>query len=224
MRRLVTLAAFLGLCCLPLIAAPYVETWDASTANWKILSVDRGGAFGGLSWEATYGGYPGVLRVSAGAPAQPKEDIIFADSTSSGGNLAPKNYGAGFYVDFDFYSQTVVPQHLDVYFLGTGGIAWYLDVLSQVSAGTWSHVRAYMGGAGWYNESAAPDSQFAGDLSNVTEIGVRIHYQDGVAQNYGLDNFSVTPEPGTWSILGTVALGLVYSFRDRLRRRKTKKA
>lgn len=209
-------------------ASPILETWaDGTTRAWEITD-DNGNPtpYGSLAWSDAIG-RPHALKITGGAYSdQPKEDRIFADSGSSGGAFVGdwSGGGLGYNVIFDFYSDTKVPQRLDVFFLSDDQWAWYYTVFPAVG---WSSFSVPLGrGAGWYSEQARDISNIGGDLTDVDQLGVRVYYNyDGGNTDggliYGLDNFDLdnaVPEPGTWVMLGFSLISLCYTFRRKLDR------
>ena len=205
-------------------SAVYVETWDSSTMGWKIKDLDGGTVYGGLSWAGTLGTHSGALKIDGGiAEGSWREDIIYADSTGSGANLSGnKSYAVSDYIVFDFYSYANnAPVEINAYFYSsTGDRAWFNKLTAPTVSG-WTHYEVQFGmgyGTGWYlYPGSGTASEYYSDLSDVDEIGISIRYLLSTGgQIYGLDNFSVVPEPSEWVILVFTLLSLCYTFRERL--------
>ena len=192
-----------------------IETWDSNTSGWQIRDFFGGTEYGTLGWVSSLGGYTGVLRDTGGAVDVNRLDIIYTSDPS----LAADWSLGGFSVVFDFYSQSDIPAYLDIYIQSSSGYAWFLDVTSQLTAGTWSEVSGSLSfGAGWYNieDGRTTSAQFLADVADMNEIGIMITYLGSGGEVYALDNFDVIPEPTTWAFLGIAFLSVGFSFRDRL--------
>lgn len=215
--RLLNKILLFTLICGSVYASPNIETWDSTTSGWLIRDIEGGAAYGTLDWVSSLGGQSGVLRDTGGAATTvAREDLIYTTSGLAG-NVDYS--GGGLTINFDFYSDSYLPQQLDVYILSNSGVnnyAWFLDV-TPVSLG-WTSISASISfGDGWYNELGRTSSDFSADLADVDEIGVRLWYaNDAGGQIYGLDNFDVVPEPETWAFLGIAFLSIGYSFREKI--------
>jgi hypothetical protein len=202
-------------------ATPLLETWDAGVGTWAISNVLGGAAYGSLSWAPTLAGRDGVLLITGGAATnQPVEDIVFTASGLAGN----ANYSLGQEIVFDFYAAQA-PVAVNVYFLhDVGGqeYAWFLDVTPSVNVGGWASISAPISfdtGSGWFNvdDGRITANEFYQDIIDIDQIGISIRYATGQGgQIYGLDNFDVIPEPGTYAVLGAALLSLALCFRSRL--------
>ena len=173
------------------------------------------------------GGSPGFLQTSAGPGVGGLEEDRIYDSAgefdgnwAQGGIAGANGIGA---IGFDFYTDAVSggpPDILSVYLVASG-TTWFYDITGLPGSG-WAQYFAYVGSpAGWYNMVAAPSSQFATDLTGVTEFGFLLTYQGdvGLSELYGFDNIRILeaiPEPQTYAMLGFALLSLGVTFRRRL--------
>lgn len=202
-------------------AAAYVEEWDGGTIEgWNIENIDGGASYATLDWNTAplLGGQYEVLRIEGGGvQGGIIEDIIYADSGSSGGNIAGNiDYTGGYYVSFDFYASEE-PISIDVYFEGAG-VQWIISVDLPSTGWNYNYLQMLTYDSDWTRLDGGDESaaNFITSLQDVDEIGLVISYTGSGTEVYALDDFTVVPEPGEWLMIGIVLLSLSFVFRKKL--------
>lgn len=204
-------------------SAVYTETWTTSNSGWKIKTLNENPvSYGSIAvWGSDVGGNSEVLKITASTVDAVKQDIIYADSTSSSpaGSLAGNvPYVAAQYIEFDFYAN-MAPIGLSAYFKGANVI--WLNEITSVTVSAWDKYQipiSFGYGEGWYRPAGGELSQsaFNASAADVDEIGIMIWYANSAGQVYGIDNFSVVPEPETWFMLGFALISVAFTFRQQL--------
>lgn len=202
-------------------AAIYKEEWETDDAGWQIKSKDEGAAYGSADWYSgsPWDGREEVLRIEASTGAGISQDIIYADPTADGTLVGNMDYSHAEYIQFDFYAN-MAPVQLNAYFKGNNVI--WLNEITSVTVGSWDSYSITLGydfGEGWRRQDGTPETSadFRTSVADVDEIGILIWYQGSTAgQDYGLDNYTVIPEPETYLMLGFALLSLAVTFRRQL--------
>jgi hypothetical protein len=205
------------------------ETWtNPGLAGWQVdagldndITASNPGAGGNP------GGYmriqvdpagilPGYGRViTTGVSPSDNWEGDYAVLGAGGGGMYPLT------IDFDFYSQTVSPGELALYFQGTSGRMWAFDVLALYTPAVgWDTLSVPTSYAGWAPQNGLwNQTQFLADWASVDWLGLYVQASAGATEYYGMDNLHLVlsvPEPETvWMILAVV-LSLCITFRARL--------
>ena len=182
------------------------ETFGGGLSGW----VDRDADELDVTYNAGFGDLAGSLQGSfdAQGASSPETDAFRITAASSGGMFTGDYWTdvPGFTAwTFSFYADDILPSDLLIRF-NDGVNTFVRTVLSQVVAqDTWYTVTVPLTYAGWVGGSA---SAFSNALSNVTFIDVQLTRNGTGAQDYFLDNFTLSdtaggavPEPSTAGLL-----------------------
>lgn len=182
------------------------ETFGGGQSGWVDRDVDELT----VSYNAGFGDLAGSLQGSfeAQGASSPETDAFRITAASSGGMFTGDYWTdvPGFTAwTFSFYADDILPSDLLIRF-NDGVNTFVRTVLSQVVAqDTWYTVTVPLTYAGWVGGSAAA---FSNALSNVTFIDVQLTRNGTGAQDFFLDNFTLSdtaggavPEPSTAGLL-----------------------
>lgn len=182
------------------------ETFGGGQSGWVDRDVDEMT----VSYNAGFGNAAGSLQGSFAAQgaSSPETDAFRINAGSSGGMFTGDYWTdvPGFTAwTFSFYADDILPSDLLIRF-NDGVNTFVRSVLSQVAAqDNWYTVTVPLSYSGWLGGSA---SAFSNALSNVTFIDVQLTRNGTGAQNFFLDNFTLTdtsvnavPEPSTAGLL-----------------------
>lgn len=201
-------------------AAIYKEQWETSDAGWQVLERDGDAAFAtAYGWNAG-GEYFEIARDSADAGIF--IDKIFADS-SADGTLTTDPHYLWQPIQFDFYANAAaIGAKLFAYVKGDADTYGWANELTTISSAGWNPYSiglSYNAGAGWNRWDGEPMlfSDWANAVANIDEVGILIWYASGSpGQVFGLDNFTIIPEPETWLMLGFALLSVAITFRRQI--------
>ena len=202
------------------------ETFGGGLSGW----VDRDVNEMTVTYNAGIGNAPGSLQGSFAAQgeASPETDAFRITGASSGGN-----YTGDYWTDvpgfsswsFSFYADDVLPSDLLIRFNGNGD-TFLRTVLTQVtSVDSWYTVTVPLTYAGWLGGSA---SAFSNALGSVSFIDVQLTRNGTGAQNFYIDNFTLSdagsggtvPEPSTAGLL-LASVAVLRAARKRGSRART---
>jgi len=123
------------------------------------------------------------------------------------------------WIEFDFWSEDVEPDTLQVRWHGTANDEIWGYTISPAGVGSWGTYTAPL--ANWEDWKMNPfvdESDFLADLNSIDWIGVYI-FRDGTDQEiYGLDDFGLNvPEPEEYMMLAAALVTAFLALRRRSR-------
>lgn len=196
------------------------EAFDADDGGW----IDRDPGEMSVSHDAGFGLTAGSLHGSfASQPlAFVQTDAFRATNTSSSASFVGNYWAVGATAfTFDFYAEDVLPSDLYLRLGGNGSTFFYAFSGQVNSTSSWYSVTVpFIYSAGWIGGTA---TTFSNALAGVQWVDVQVTRAGTSAQDYWLDNFTLTdqqvtlvPEPGT-GLMALVGLGMI-TLRRKLRR------
>lgn len=217
----VSIAIWAVLLCGDACAAVYYQEEWTTDPGWLIRERDDTAGLGTLTYidsGSTLDGRDSLLRIDGPNAPGILEDIIYAGAGTSG-FIQGSSFTNSEYVSFMFYA-SIAPQQLDVFFMDGSGNKWF-NKIDSVTVGSWAIYElgmAYSSDGGWYKETGFGSyGDFQLSVADVDEVGIMIWYQSSTpGQVFGLDNYYVIPEPGTYLMLGFAFLSLAVTFRRQL--------
>ncbi len=193
-------------------SADYTETWsnDDNLEGWQgaatagILTLTHDNADDNLSWSVLQSSDYGQVA-------------IWADDTASGGNFAGNlSWAIEGDISFDFYLDAANSDFraLELVLYGGSGNVWRHGLADPVTD-AWNHYECGLDyGVGWTQYGTASFAEVLADTHSMA-IFFDHTYQTGTGASGHIDNFTLTPEPGTSGLLAVGLAGLAA-----LRRRK----
>lgn len=227
MKRLLVFAIIVSAVSQWACGAPIISnTWDSvgDLENWDIVDEFGGASYGGIVQALGPGpaGYLSITGAAAGSVVA-KFDRIYNTDVLGG---AYTNLAAGQRLLFDFYAAAIVPDEVNLYFIGDAGQEWRSIITVGASGWSTGVGDSLIYDGSWYAMSGVDDAAtFFTAMGNVSEVGLLLEYQYNVGgQEYGIDYFhldnepwpDVVPEPSTYAMLGTVFISLGITFRRKL--------
>ncbi len=184
--------------------------WDANppTTPWVAnpVSVSVAPTNDGNQW----------LRIDFEAD-DPLDVLVFG----SAADLFVGTWRSEFWIEFDFWAETTLPDTLQVRW-GAGGDStniWGNAVTPSGGIGTWQTLRtASLGNVADWNIGLVNPDDFLTDLSAIDWIGVYIERGGSGNESYGIDDVSLmVPEPAEIMLLAAAfGVGLLVFRRMRL--------
>lgn len=199
----------------------YTEFFTSNNATWKtdeeLYSSDFLGTYGEVSWDSSsksvWASYPALV-----GGALTKTTFIFADSQSSGGNLAgSEDYSSipGVSVWLKLSTNDVVPgvtfflatnHNTGSDTLNTSSAIWYAAVgaVFPEPATTWFQYTGSFTDT-WVRLRGSTSYDFSDALADVDAIGVMMTDDGATTEELYVDNFTATPEPASLLLMGPMA-------------------
>lgn len=121
------------------------------------------------------------------------------------------------WIEFDFWSETVEPDTLQVRWHGTANDQVWAYTLDPSGVSTWDHLAAPLRDwEDWAMNPFVDEADYLADLNSIDWIGVYI-FRDGTDEEvYGLDDFSLhVPEPEEYLMLAAALATAFFALRRR---------
>ncbi len=164
-----------------------VESWnDISFANWK-----RQDTLNGNNLSLICTGNVLTIAFSVQAMSQPQVDLVYADTSSSGGKFTGNYKDADVAaVCFKFYCKNTLPAQARLYLYNTeSGNMWYYP-MQNLKTGQWIECFIPMDyGEGWHLSMDPTNEKFKQDQTAVSLIGIRLQRNGWEEEVYAIDDF-----------------------------------
>ncbi len=134
-------------------------------------------------------------------------------------DLFSGTWETGHWIEFDFWSETVEPNTLQVQWHGTANDEIWAFTLEPSGIGGWDHLSAPLRDwEDWATNPYVDENDYLADLNSIDWIGVYI-FRDGTDEEvYGLDDFSLhVPEPEEYLMLVAALATAFFALRRRRR-------
>jgi len=201
--------------CVPVARADTIvgeHDWDPGPHGWTNQM-----GWTEVTRPATGGNTGGWLRVTftntTDDPGDSWSDVV----SVSASNLYAGTWSNYMGIGFDFWSDDVVANALQVRWQSSTNSYVWGYVLTPPPTQSWSSVWAPL--ANWDDWAIDPfgsEDQFLADLSTIDWIGVYVSRSGSGAQDYGIDNFGLhIPEPAELIMLAVALATSAYSRRKR---------
>lgn len=210
---------------------PYIEEFIATAQNWRTSSSAPAGA-------ATYnaaGGPSGDSYISSAfttpvsGPAGNAQVVFRArDQYASSGNIFFGNWIAAGVPSIDFWFRQDTGQEISLGMrlsvLDNPGQAMLARFPDKLPSGVWTHLTLDISPTNpqLVDETGPTHDNFIPVFESVNYITFFADLSgplipSSTVLTFGLDRFTVVPEPASWqlAVLGAVALGLIVCFRRR---------
>lgn len=142
--------------------------------------------------------------------------LVYGSAT----NLFAGTWSSEFWIEFDFWAATTLPDLLQVRWgSSTNDNVWGQTVTPSGGEGGWQTLRTTsLGDTGNWDISLGNVNEYLGDLSSIDWIGVFIDRSGAGEEIYGIDDFSLmVPEPAEILMLAAAfGVGLLVFRRMRL--------
>lgn len=208
------------------IAVAVVANWVASARADVILGQHDWDSGPETGWASTPSittldgdGNPTWLKITFPAVDPESDQDLWHDVVNvQAENLFAGTWTSDMSVGFNFFAEDVMPNALQVVLKSTDSATiWGVSLTPTGSTGVWTHYEVKLNNPEFW--TLGSEGEYLDDLSTIDWLGVYIDRTGAGAQDYGLDDVTLSiPEPPEVIMLGSAILLSLSSLR---RRRKT---